>query len=102
MLYKNVKIKICRTTIILLVLYGSKTWSLVLREEHRLRVFENRVLWGISGPNRDEATRGMSIKYPEGASSSDSDVHLYVIITKLLGSLYVIRCEPKSPYRKYC
>jgi hypothetical protein len=38
------------------VLYGSETWSLTLREEHRLRVFENRVLRRIFGPNRDEVT----------------------------------------------
>jgi hypothetical protein len=38
------------------VLYGCKTWSLILREEHRLRVFENRVLRGILGPKRDEVT----------------------------------------------
>jgi hypothetical protein len=35
-------------------LYGSETWSLTLREEHRLRVFENRVLRRIFGPKRDE------------------------------------------------
>jgi hypothetical protein len=35
------------------VLYGCETWSLTLREEHRLRVFENRVLRGIFGPKRD-------------------------------------------------
>jgi uncharacterized membrane protein len=38
------------------VLYGRKTWSLTLREEHRLRVFENRVLGRIFGPKRDEVT----------------------------------------------
>jgi hypothetical protein len=37
-------------------LYGCETWSLILREEHRLRVFENRVLRGIFGPKRDEVT----------------------------------------------
>ena len=37
----------------LVVLYGCETWSLTLREEHRLRVFENRVLRRISGPKRD-------------------------------------------------
>jgi hypothetical protein len=36
------------------VLYGCETWSLTLRDKHRLRVFENRVLRIISGPNRDE------------------------------------------------
>jgi hypothetical protein len=38
------------------VLYGCETWSLTLREEHRLEVFENRVLRRIFGPNRDEVT----------------------------------------------
>jgi hypothetical protein len=38
------------------VLYGCETWSLTLREEHRLRVFENRVLRGIFGPKRQEVT----------------------------------------------
>jgi hypothetical protein len=40
------------------VLYGCETWSLTLREEHRLRVFENRVLRRIFGPLRDEVTGG--------------------------------------------
>jgi hypothetical protein len=44
--------------IVLLVLYGSETWSLALREEHILRVFENRVLRGIFGPGREEVTGG--------------------------------------------
>ena len=38
------------------VLYGCETWSLTLREERRLRVFENRVLRRIFGPKRDEVT----------------------------------------------
>jgi hypothetical protein len=38
--------------------YGCETWSLILREEHRLRVFENRVLRRIFGPKRNEATGG--------------------------------------------
>jgi hypothetical protein len=40
------------------VLYGCETWSLILREEHRLRVFENRVLRGICGPKRDGLENG--------------------------------------------
>jgi hypothetical protein len=44
------------TIMLPLVLYGCKTWSLTLREEHRLRVFENRMLRGIFGPKRDEVT----------------------------------------------
>jgi hypothetical protein len=39
------------------VLYGCETWSLTLREEHRLRVFENRVLKKIFGPKGDKVTR---------------------------------------------
>ena len=52
----NLKIKIYRTTILPVVLYGCETWSLTLREECRLRVFENRVLRRIFGPKRDEVT----------------------------------------------
>ena len=44
LLFKNVKIKIHRTIILPAVLYGCETWSLTLREERRLRVFENSVL----------------------------------------------------------
>jgi hypothetical protein len=51
---KNLKIKTYKTLILPVVLYGCETWSLTLREEHRLRVFENRVLRRIFGPKRDE------------------------------------------------
>jgi len=54
LLPKNVKIKIYRTIILPVVLYGCETWSLTLREERRLWVFENRVLRRIFGPRRDE------------------------------------------------
>jgi hypothetical protein len=56
LLSKNTRIKIYRTIILPVVLYGCETWSLTLREEHRLRVFENRVLRMIFGPKRDEVT----------------------------------------------
>jgi hypothetical protein len=45
---------IYRTVILPVVLYGCETWSITLREEHRLRVFENRVLRKIFGPKREE------------------------------------------------
>ena len=48
------KIKIYKTIILPVVLYGCETWSLKLREECRLRVFENRILRRIFGPKRDE------------------------------------------------
>ena len=54
LLSKNLKIKIYKTIILRVVLYGSETWSLTLREECRLRVFENRILRRICGPKRDE------------------------------------------------
>jgi hypothetical protein len=44
------------TIILPVVLYGCETWSLTLREEHRMRVFENRLLRGIFAPTRDEVT----------------------------------------------
>jgi hypothetical protein len=56
LLSRNVKVKIYKTIIIPVVLYGCETWSLTLREEHRLRVFENRVLRRIFGPKKDEVT----------------------------------------------
>ena len=55
LLSKNLKIKIYRTIILPVVLYGCETWSLTLREERRLRVFESRVL-RVFGPKRDEVT----------------------------------------------
>ena len=57
LLSKNIKIKIYRTIILPVVLYGCKTWSLTLREERRTRVFENRVFREIFGPKREEVTR---------------------------------------------
>jgi hypothetical protein len=53
---KNVKIRICKTIILPVVLYGCESWYLTLREEHRQRMYENRVLRRISGPKRDEVT----------------------------------------------
>jgi hypothetical protein len=54
LLHKHLKIKIYRTIILTVVLYGFETWSLTLKEEHRLRVFEYRVLRRIFGHKRDE------------------------------------------------
>jgi len=56
LLPKNVRIRIYRTIILPVVLYGCETWSLTLRDKRRLRVFENRVLRRIFGPKRDEVT----------------------------------------------
>ena len=56
MLSRKLKIKIYRTIILPVVLYGCETWSLTLREERRLRVFENRVLRRVFWPKRDKIT----------------------------------------------
>jgi hypothetical protein len=51
---KDLKIKIYKTVILPVVMYGCETWFLILGEEQRLRVFENRVLRKIFGPKREE------------------------------------------------
>ena len=56
MLSKNLKIKIYRSIFLPVVLYGCETWSLTLREERKLRLFENMVLRRIFGPRSDEVT----------------------------------------------
>ena len=56
LLSKKFKVKTYKTIILPVVLYGSETWSLTLREEHRLRVFENEVLRKIFGAKKDEIT----------------------------------------------
>jgi hypothetical protein len=56
LLSKNLKIKIYKTIILPVVLYGCETWSLTLRVEHRLRVFENRVMRRMFGSKRNEVT----------------------------------------------
>jgi hypothetical protein len=56
LLSKNLKIGIYKTIIFPVVLYGCETWSLTSREEHRLGVFEKRVLRRILGPKKDEVT----------------------------------------------
>jgi hypothetical protein len=60
LLSRNVKVKIHKTIILSFVLYGCETWSLTLREEHRLRVFVNRVVRRIFRSKRDEQDSGGS------------------------------------------
>jgi hypothetical protein len=56
LLSKKLKIKIYRTIILPVILYGCETWSLTLRDERRMKVFENRVPRRVFGPKRDEVT----------------------------------------------
>jgi hypothetical protein len=64
LLSKNVKVRIYKTIILLVVLYGCGTWSLTLREERRVRVSENRVL-RIFRPKRDEETGSWTLQSDE-------------------------------------
>jgi hypothetical protein len=56
LLYRNIKIKIYRTIMLLVIMYGCETWQFTLTEEHRLRVTEKRVLKKIYGPEWEEVT----------------------------------------------
>jgi hypothetical protein len=62
LLLKSVKVKIYNILILPVVVCGCETWSLTLREEHRLKVSENNVLRKIFGPKRNEVTGGSAIK----------------------------------------
>jgi hypothetical protein len=75
LLFKNLKIK---TIILLVVLHGCETWSLTLREEHRLRIFDNRMLRRIFEPKREEMVGGW-----RGLHNGE--------LCNLYASLYVIR-----------
>jgi hypothetical protein len=75
---KNIKIEIYRT-IILPVLYGRETWSLTLRKERTLRVFENRMLRKKFGPKRDEIT-GKWIKLHNELSGLLSSINIIGVI----------------------
>jgi hypothetical protein len=79
LLSKNIKIRIYKTTVLRVVLYGCETWSLTFREEYRLRVFENRVLRRIFGPERDQVTGGwrkLHNEEPHNVYSSQSITRL--------------------------
>jgi hypothetical protein len=65
LLSKNMKVRIYKTIILPVVLYGRETWSLTVREEQKLRVFENRMLRRIFGPKRDGVTGGWRKLYNE-------------------------------------
>jgi hypothetical protein len=57
LLSRNAKFKVRKTIILPVVFYGCETWSVTLREEHRLRVFENKFVRRIFGPKRDKSRR---------------------------------------------
>jgi hypothetical protein len=65
LLSNSLKIGIYKTVILPVVLYGCETWSLILKEERRLRAFKNRVLRRIFGPKMDKMTRGWRKQHNE-------------------------------------
>jgi hypothetical protein len=88
-----VKIKIYKTIVLPVILYGCETWSLTLREEHRLRVFENRVSRRIFEPKRDEVTGGWRKLHNEelhGLYSSPSIVRV-IKARKMRWAVHVAR-----------
>jgi hypothetical protein len=75
-----VKVRIYKTIIFLVVLYGCETWSLTVREEHKLRVFVNRVLRRICGPKRDGVTGGWRKLHNEELHNLYSSPNIIIII----------------------
>jgi hypothetical protein len=88
---KNLKIKIYKTVILPVVLYGCETWSLTLREEHRLRVFENSVLGKIFGPKREEDGSWRKLRNDELHSLYSSPNIVRVIKSRIRWTGHVAR-----------
>ena len=80
LLSKNLKVKTYKTIILPVVLYGCETWSLTLTEEHRLRVFENKVLRKIFGAKRDKITGKLR-------KLSNIELHAFFPSPNIIGNL---------------
>jgi hypothetical protein len=80
LLLQNTKTRVHRTVVLAVVLYGCENWSLTLREEQRLRVFNNRVLRRIFGAKRDEATREWRTLHNEELSDLCSSPNIIRVI----------------------
>jgi len=102
LLSKNLKIKIYRTIILPVVLYGCETWLLALREERKLRVFENMVLRRIFEPRRDEVTGEWRILHNEELNDLYSSPNIVRVIKsrRIRWAGYVARMgEERGVYR---
>jgi len=84
-------------TIILPVVYGYETWSLILREERRLRVFENMVLRRLFGPKRDEV-KG---EWRKLNNEELNDLHSSPDIFRLIKSTFSLRLKCSSDYTEH-
>jgi hypothetical protein len=83
------------------VLYGCETWSLALREEHRLKVFENRVLRRIFGPKRDEVTGGWRKLHSDEIRDLYSSPSIIIVLKlrRMRWAGHLARTRYKNVYR---
>jgi hypothetical protein len=99
-----VKVRIYKTIILPVVLYACETWSLTIREEHKLRVFEHRVLRRIFGPKRDGVTGEWGKLHNEELHNLYSSPSIIRIIksTKMRWAGHVARMgEKRNLYRLF-
>jgi hypothetical protein len=102
LLSKNVKLRIYKTIILPVVLCGCKTWFLTLREEHRLTVFENRVLRRIFGPKTYEVIGNWRKLHNEELHNFYSSLSIVRMIKsrRMIWAGYVTRTgEKRNLYR---
>jgi hypothetical protein len=102
LLSKNVKIRIYKTIILPVVLYGCETWCLTLREEHRLGELENKVLRRIFGPKRDVVTGELRKLHNEELHDLYSSSSIIIIIKtmRMRWAAYVaVMREKRNAYR---
>jgi hypothetical protein len=98
LLSKNIKIRIYKNIILPVVLYGCESWSLTLKEEHRLRVFENKVLRSIFGAKRDEETGGWRKLHKDNLYSPPNIIRM-IKSRKMKWAGHVARMEKRNAYR---
>ena len=100
LLSKNLKIKIYKTIILSVLLYGCETWYFTLRDKRRLKVFENRILRQIFGPKQYENGEWRRLHNEELHSLYHSPNIVRVIKSRSLRfARYVTRIEESSGFR---